>query len=119
MNPEVKKLWLDALRDGDYEQGTGQLKQNDKFCCLGVLCDLYKEHVGGTWYKGYFCSSNTLPEESSMNDSTLPSEVSAWAGISCNPDIHREGMVRVTAAECNDSMSESFAQIADRIEEVL
>ena len=46
MNPEVKKLWVEALRGGKYVQGKGKLHYiskdgQEKFCCLGVLCDLY------------------------------------------------------------------------------
>lgn len=49
MNPEVKALWLNALRSGEYQQGTGKLKQtyggDQRYCCLGVLCDLKPDHV--------------------------------------------------------------------------
>jgi hypothetical protein len=41
MNPEVKARWVAALRSGEYKQGKGALRLNNKFCCLGVLCDLY------------------------------------------------------------------------------
>jgi len=40
MKLEVKKLWIEALRSGKYEQGRGALNKDGKFCCLGVLCDL-------------------------------------------------------------------------------
>jgi hypothetical protein len=44
MNPTVKKQWLEALRSGKYQQGNGRLRSSrdgvDRFCCLGVLCDL-------------------------------------------------------------------------------
>ena len=41
MVPHVKKAWLAALRSGDYAQAKNRLrKAGDKFCCLGVLCDL-------------------------------------------------------------------------------
>lgn len=46
MKPEVKNLWISALRSGEYQQGVGALRQKadpeqpDRFCCLGVLCDL-------------------------------------------------------------------------------
>jgi len=44
---EIKTKWLEALRSGKYEQGAGHLCKNDKYCCLGVLCDIigldYKE----------------------------------------------------------------------------
>ena len=26
MKPEIKKLWVDALRSGEYKQGTGRLR---------------------------------------------------------------------------------------------
>lgn len=31
------KKWCEALGSGKYKQGTGQLQNGDKFCCLGVL----------------------------------------------------------------------------------
>lgn len=40
-----KKKWVEALRSGEYEQYTGELKHKyasggTAFCCLGVLQDL-------------------------------------------------------------------------------
>lgn len=40
-------LWIEALRSGDYKQGRNQLRRDDKFCCLGVACEVYEKHVGG------------------------------------------------------------------------
>ena len=40
MKPELKKKWLEALKSGRYKQGQGMLRAEDKYCCLGVLCDL-------------------------------------------------------------------------------
>lgn len=41
MNPEIKAKWLEALRSGNYKQGTGRLRKADNsYCCLGVLCDV-------------------------------------------------------------------------------
>jgi hypothetical protein len=46
MNPELKQKWVTALRSGDYKQGQGKLRyrlehqEEDRFCCLGVLCDV-------------------------------------------------------------------------------
>lgn len=52
MKPEHKQAWVDALRSGKYEKGTGYLRQRkgsgDRFCCLGVLIDvLTPEHWVG------------------------------------------------------------------------
>lgn len=41
MNPELKAKWIAALRSGKYQQGKDRLRTHDnKFCCLGVLCDI-------------------------------------------------------------------------------
>lgn len=38
----LEKKWMEALRSGDYKQGSGYLRKLDTFCCLGVLCELKK-----------------------------------------------------------------------------
>lgn len=40
--PLVKAEWLAALRSGKYPQGYMYLQADNRFCCLGVLCDLQK-----------------------------------------------------------------------------
>lgn len=41
MKQELKNKWVEALRSGDYQQGRSVLRSHDdKFCCLGVLCDI-------------------------------------------------------------------------------
>ena len=38
MNPKLKARWVEALRSGDYKQGTKFLRTNEgTYCCLGVL----------------------------------------------------------------------------------
>lgn len=32
--------WLEALESGKFEQGRDFLRSEDKFCCLGVACEL-------------------------------------------------------------------------------
>lgn len=41
MDAELKAKWLEALRSGRYDQTTGQLRDGNCFCCLGVLCDVF------------------------------------------------------------------------------
>ena len=46
MDPKLKKLWLSALRSGEYKQGQERLARRvghhkRKMCCLGVACDLF------------------------------------------------------------------------------
>jgi hypothetical protein len=41
MKAELKQKWLEALRSGKYKQGQAVLRTSaDRFCCLGVLCDI-------------------------------------------------------------------------------
>lgn len=49
MNPEIKKDWVAALRSGQYKQGQNRLHADDRFCCLGVLCDITRPITGGMW----------------------------------------------------------------------
>jgi len=37
---EHRKQWVAALRSGKYQQGEKRLRTGDKFCCLGVACDV-------------------------------------------------------------------------------
>lgn len=88
MKPEIKKLWIDALLSGEYQQGTGflcQMTENGpEFCCLGVLTDLAIK-------SGVDLSITTRDERGSdvvvygSSFETLPSEVMEWSGIG-NPN---------------------------------
>lgn len=45
MNAELKTKWIEALRSGEYIQGTGELCSLDprghaEHCCLGVLAEI-------------------------------------------------------------------------------
>lgn len=46
MDAELKTKWVKALRSGDYEQGKNSLRKNDKYCCLGVLCEIQGADFG-------------------------------------------------------------------------
>ena len=41
MNAEVKKKWVEALRNDGYKQCQGSLRVDDHYCCLGVFCDIH------------------------------------------------------------------------------
>lgn len=82
MNARIKQLWLDALRSGNYEQGMGRLRTGDSFCCLGVLCDLHRKETGaGRWTSEADERCYELPDNSSIAEFYLPTEVAIWAGI--------------------------------------
>lgn len=46
MDQEIKVKWMNALNSGKYKQGKCVLRKHDEYCCLGVLCDLFrKDHM--------------------------------------------------------------------------
>ena len=119
MNKRVKGMWLDALRSGDYEQGTDALHRSGRFCCLGVLCELAHregvvERYGGTR------SGEEYRYGRSGETGTLPPEVREWAGLDRrNPRVVPPGGWDTwTLAGLNDDGA-SFDEIADVIEEQL
>jgi len=124
MKPEIKKLWVEALLSGEYQQGVNTLKTNDgKFCCLGVLCDLHAKQTGTEW------AENKLSENKFNyfgSSCTLPTEVYTWAGVKSGPEVRKNGSVYQLAIlndghNSNDLKVErhDFKQIAELIEQQL
>lgn len=104
MNPEVKILWLEALRSGRYKQTCHQLRNAEGFCCLGVLCDISGL---GQWDQNGYYRRNL-----SGLHSDLPSFVAEWAGLPSNP-LASDG---TPLADLNDLAGLTFPQIAGIIE---
>lgn len=111
MNPEIKKMWVEALRSGEYEQGFGQLRITypDKVvhCCLGVLCDIARK-------------MNIVDADFLGFTTILPDPVSIWADVESNPACDTvttsNRQERRTLAGLNDSRTFDFKAIADIIE---
>lgn len=97
MNKRVKKLWIKALKSGKYKQTIRTLHDQNGYCCLGVLCNIYNREKG---YGGV------------KNGSFLTSGVMKWAGLeSDNPLIGTQH-----AGALNDILKLTFNEIADKIE---
>ena len=106
MDQRVKKLWIDALRSGDYKQGRECLRTNDnEFCCLGVLCDLYGKENKVDW-DPEDGGSRTFYKQISF----LPNKVKDWADFETIENL--TGIL----VEMNDQKMNSFWKIADYIE---
>ena len=106
MKPEIKELWINALPN--YRQGKQCLRDpNDKFCCLGVLCDLYVKETGKAEWEVY----RLVNQEYGIlgNTAFLPEEVAEWAGLNSgnpgyndpeHPEAYSGGVV--TLSNLND-----------------
>jgi hypothetical protein len=105
MNAEIKQQWVVALRSGQYKQGRGKLRrqtpEGDRYCCLGVLCDLLAADKW-TVYDGeeYFAIDGFV--------AFPPKELRARAGF--------DGKIENQLVMLNDAEGYGFHQIADWIE---
>ena len=110
MNEQVKQKWLSALRSGDYQQTRSYLRNEDGFCCLGVLCDLYGKEHNVEWK----LVDAGIYYEFQDKKAILPLSVIEWAGVEDdNPEICETPLSRL-----NDNGS-TFNEIADLIEKHL
>lgn len=100
MDFAVKYKWLKALRGGKYKQGRGALKSlDDRFCCLGVLCDIIDNKL--------WTHSGIYKYDSEISGISVPLTLRGEIGL--DSDLQSELM------RMNDS-GKSFAEIADKIE---
>lgn len=105
MDQEIKAKWLEALRGGQFRQATGILRsRDDKYCCLGVLCQIVEPERWGQFPDGGWRHGEV---RSGMPDI----DVTEKAGINDHEEI---GVL----ANMNDDGA-SFAVIADYIEKTL
>lgn len=110
MKPKVKAQWVAALRSGDYTQTQGRLRRDGGFCCLGVLCDLYRQETG----KGAWDGGNLVWGGKTLGEAILGRVVCDWAGLtSSNPYINDDKNATLTGM--NDHGA-SFKEIAAVIE---
>lgn len=105
------RLWIAALRSGEYQQTKGALHRlvpGDApggglpagWCCLGVACDVAAEHI--TLHR----SSNERYEAFDGIEGLLPNTVKQWLGI----------IEQSLLTEANDGAGATFPEIADALE---
>lgn len=119
MNPEIQKMWTDALRSGEYSQGERRLRLvNDTYCCIGVLADLYHKNTGnGSWKldntNDAFCFLDGNNKEDNVVGEKvwIPRTVAKWSGMD------REDRMIGDLIRMNDTYKNSFVEIADFIDE--
>lgn len=125
MRYEVMKMWTDALRSGKYKKGRSRLcvvKKNNskKYCCLGVLCDLYNH------YNEIKINVGDDPLNSAGHcirfdgaSAMLPSSVVSWAGMKSDGGFFQNssgGTQALYAINDCPVKKPSFKRMADIIE---
>ena len=78
MNRKFKRLWLEALRSGEYTKGKKRLRAGNNFCVLGVAADLLTETSDYVW------EGNTLihKDENTGWEGVLPGPLGAQIKLS-------------------------------------
>ena len=118
LKPEIKQLWVENLEAGEYKQTQKCLKDEEGYCCLGVLDDLYINKTQlGIWKeiadKSYIFQDNTQSQESTLTDTVID-----WAF----KDLENSVEIYDTLGELirlNDECNSSFKEIASYIKENL
>lgn len=123
MKEEIRQMWQTALLSGEYEQGNGALRDSkDRYCCLGVLCDLYAKATGkGKWARtdGSWVFFDSDPFDSST--AFLTDGVRKWAGLNkvipaVKVPSEYEAPINITAV--NDALGKTFPEIAELINDL-
>ena len=112
MTPEFKSKWVAALRSGKYQQGRGVLRNGDKFCCLGVACDLIDPDA---WERdnGYSPSGGPMAPDNGYGTG----DEMAWQGLNTETvDLPFIGISDAKALSAMNDRQSSFEEIADYIE---
>ncbi len=129
--PDIKELWLKALRSGQYEQCKNKLRIDNRYCCLGVLTDILLDRINGEWvvHPSGICSLQSKDMDNELGDyedQFLPLSVCKLTGTEHDIEVklepeHTENFIprlRVTLSELNDA-GLTFEEIAQYIEEQL
>jgi hypothetical protein len=78
---EARKLWVEALRSGEFKQGKQYLcsvtRRGERFCCLGVLCEMFIRHEGDL----NVVDCDTGEREYAGRETYVPAIVKEWSGL--------------------------------------
>lgn len=127
VNKENMRLFIEALRSGEYRQTTKNLavKRGDSewgYCCLGVACEVAIAsgvELEVTESETRYTESTIYRRRYNGTAAVMPEPVVEWLGLpplTADPDlIVGDGEIRC-ASYLNDDRKLTFAQIADAFE---
>lgn len=111
MNAELKAKWIAALKSGEYEQARQVLRHDERFCCLGVLCEVSgveRSDFGGGYIFGDDEDGNEM-----WGETELAGHLLAEVG-----EDNQKACIRMNDGDAETGLEpHSFAQIADWIEQ--
>ena len=127
MYERVKRMWVARLRAEGNQQCTGFFKKGDRFCVLGLLCQLYIEDTGEASWEGSYLTLFDSSVSKWYGGSAVPSQVAKWAGFPRHRANWGDGIGESLRfrhegrdyylATLNDEVELTFDQLADLIDE--
>ena len=126
MDDQLKAKWLEALRSGNYKQTTGVLKNDEGFCCLGVLCDIMDNSKwsgtldpdGDAYFYMFSNGKEELTDINSKVKDSLGLLKTVTVSYEDNYASYQDTIGQVLIDK-NDSIGASFEDIANYIEQNL
>ena len=122
---ELKKEWIAALRSGKYAQRTEFLHTKidgvDKFCCLGVLCDLAVKHgiLPAPNLETEIITYGDLSDYGRSSSAVLPLKLQEFMGVDSNQfEVGRHSKSTLTALNDCTKTPYTFEKLADIIEKI-
>lgn len=115
MKKEVMQKWVEALRSGKYVQGTHVLcNSNYEYCCLGGLCDLYKNKLNVEQTFSPVKNNNVFTFDG--DSISLPNQVIYLAGIKQEYGQFRDKNNQLNSLAILNDNGYSFNELADIID---
>jgi len=115
MKKRIAKKWCEELRSRKYKQGKRRLRQGEKFCCLGVLCDLAVKAGLGEWKGGEY--RHTAGEHDGVSCAVgLVAGVRHWSGVQTYDGAAGNGAAGYASLARMNDRGVGFPEIADFIE---
>lgn len=112
LSPEIKDLWINALRSGNYQQGKKKLSVNNTFCCLGVLCEI--NHLAKIQVQNGFISYSYRSE---YDVSILPKGFAKHLNIDTHGTFFGFTIDGLEALTVMNDQGYTFEQISEIIEQ--
>ena len=110
------RKWVAALRSGEFKQGRGWLRSDDRYCCLGVGCEVFRIATRqGKWVEDKGGVDDFVPNCDMQDCTEFPRSVADWFGLADRDLSLTIKGERKCASEHNDS-GRRFKTIANAIE---
>lgn len=117
---ELIEKWIEALRSGEYKQTVGKLVRNNKYCCLGVLCEIAKEQFN---LKYLFDDNDEkiigFETSREVYESSPPLSLQKFLGLNKRLNSSDEYIILDTLILMNDEDKKRFSTIAKYLEKEL